>query len=70
MKVEKMSFLRGIVFVANVFVVMFFLSGLGFRPLPPEDNVESTLIWYKGSNFENYKYWTEALTEFLAGKFV
>lgn len=39
--------------------------GLGFRPLPPEDNVESTLIWYKGTNEENFKIWTESLTEFL-----
>lgn len=40
--------------------------GLGFRPLPPEDNVESTLIWYKGSNPENFRTWTDALDEFLA----
>ncbi|CAO1413172.1 unnamed protein product [Diamesa serratosioi] len=40
--------------------------GLGFRPLPPEDNVESTLIWYKGTNIENYKTWTDALDEFLS----
>lgn len=41
--------------------------GLGFRPLPPEDNVESTLIWYKGTDYENYSQWTDALTKFLAG---
>ncbi|XP_055685932.1 sodium/potassium-transporting ATPase subunit beta-2-like isoform X2 [Lutzomyia longipalpis] len=40
--------------------------GLGFRPLPPEENVESTLIWYKGTDYENYNVWTEALNEFLA----
>jgi len=39
--------------------------GLGFRPLPPEDNVESTLIWYRGTNKENYGVWTNALDEFL-----
>lgn len=39
--------------------------GLGFRPLPPEENVESTLIWYKGTQLENYKYWTDSLNEFL-----
>lgn len=48
-------------------VVEFPKKGLGFRPLPPEDNVESTLIWYKGTDYENYKIWTEALTSFLAG---
>lgn len=39
--------------------------GLGFRPLPPEDNVESTLIWYRGTNKENYEVWTNALDDFL-----
>ncbi|XP_017858910.1 PREDICTED: sodium/potassium-transporting ATPase subunit beta-2 isoform X2 [Drosophila arizonae] len=39
--------------------------GLGFRPLPPVDNVESTLIWYKGTQYENYKHWTDSLDEFL-----
>lgn len=40
--------------------------GLGFRPLPPEENVESTLIWYKGTDYANFKTWTESLNEFLA----
>ncbi|KAK0088506.1 hypothetical protein PV325_011807 [Microctonus aethiopoides] len=39
--------------------------GLGFRPMPSEDNVESTLIWFKGSDRENYKYWVDSLTTFL-----
>lgn len=39
--------------------------GLGFRPMPPESNVESTLIWFKGSNPDNYKYWTEEIDNFL-----
>jgi len=40
--------------------------GLGFRPLPPEENVESTLIWYRGTDHENYKKWTDALDKFLS----
>lgn len=44
-------------------------TGLGFRPLPPEDNVESTLIWYRGTNKENFEVWTNALDEFLSRKF-
>lgn len=44
------------------------ISGLGFRPMPPESNVESTLIWFKGSNPDNYKYWTEEIDRFLEGK--
>lgn len=39
--------------------------GLGFRPMPPEANVESTLVWYKASDETNYKYWTEELDSFL-----
>jgi sodium/potassium-transporting ATPase subunit beta len=46
----------------------FIFLGLGFRPLPPEDNVESTLIWYRGTNKENYEVWTNALDEFLHRK--
>lgn len=29
--------------------------------------MESTLIWYKGTDYENFKVWTESLTEFLNG---
>ncbi|KAK0160097.1 hypothetical protein PV328_007539 [Microctonus aethiopoides] len=39
--------------------------GLGFRPMPPDSNVESTLIWYKASNKGNYEHWTSAIDEFL-----
>lgn len=45
----------------------FLFPGLGFRPLPPKENVESTLIWYKGTDYENFKVWTESLNEFLNG---
>lgn len=38
--------------------------GLGFRPLPPD--VRSTLIWYKGTGPESYKYWEEQLHDFLS----
>ncbi|KAL7303879.1 hypothetical protein TKK_0004001 [Trichogramma kaykai] len=39
--------------------------GLGFRPLPPAENVESTLIWYKGTDRGNYKHWVDSLESFL-----
>ncbi|XP_034936763.1 sodium/potassium-transporting ATPase subunit beta-2 [Chelonus insularis] len=39
--------------------------GLGFRPMPPDSNVESTLIWYKASNKGNYEHWTKAIDKFL-----
>jgi hypothetical protein len=42
--------------------------GLGFRPMPPESNVESTLIWYKASDKDNIKYWTDEIDTFLKSK--
>lgn len=43
--------------------------GLGFRPMPPESNVESTLVWFEASNEKNTEYWIGALDEFLLSKF-
>lgn len=40
-------------------------SGLGFRPHPPADNVESTLIWYNGTKQEDFQHWQTALDDFL-----
>ncbi|XP_030376890.1 sodium/potassium-transporting ATPase subunit beta-2 isoform X1 [Scaptodrosophila lebanonensis] len=39
--------------------------GLGFRPMPPEANVESTLVWYQSSKEDNYKYWVDETARFL-----
>lgn len=39
--------------------------GLGFRPMPPESNVESTLVWFESANEKNIEYWITALDEFL-----
>ncbi|XP_022914207.1 sodium/potassium-transporting ATPase subunit beta-2 [Onthophagus taurus] len=39
--------------------------GLGFRPMPPDSNVESTLIWYKVSDNKSVSHWTNELEEFL-----
>ncbi|XP_044734640.1 sodium/potassium-transporting ATPase subunit beta-2-like isoform X1 [Chrysoperla carnea] len=39
--------------------------GLGFRPMPVEAAVGSTLIWYKGTKVENYQYWKDSLEKFL-----
>lgn len=43
--------------------------GLGFRPMPPESNVESTLVWFEAANEKNTDYWVGALDEFLECKF-
>jgi hypothetical protein len=45
-----------------------FFPGLGFRPSPPVDNVESTLIWYRGTDRKQYQHWTNSLEKFLEGK--
>ncbi|XP_043258252.1 sodium/potassium-transporting ATPase subunit beta-2-like [Colletes gigas] len=39
--------------------------GLGFRPMPPPSNVDSTLIWYKASDEGNFLHWTRELDKFL-----
>lgn len=44
--------------------------GLGFRPMPPESNVESTLIWYQKKNSKNSQYWIEEIERFLGGKYL
>jgi len=49
---------------------LFIQSGLGFRPRPRDENVESTLIWFKqGQNEQNWKHWTDNLVKFLERKF-
>lgn len=44
--------------------------GLGFRPMPPESNVESTLVWFEAANEKNTEYWIGALDEFLECKLI
>lgn len=39
--------------------------GLGFRPMPKDDTVESTLIWYKASDNGNIEAWTSEIDKFL-----
>ncbi|KAI1285956.1 Sodium/potassium-transporting ATPase subunit beta-2 [Halotydeus destructor] len=39
--------------------------GLGFRPRPPAEKVESTLIWFKTSDKKGYEHWSSNLEEFL-----
>lgn len=40
--------------------------GLGFRPLPPPENIDSTLIWFKHGSSQGWKYWTNSLDKYLA----
>jgi len=39
--------------------------GLGFRPMPPEAKLGSTLIWYKASDPINMDYWFKSVDTFL-----
>ncbi|RZC38210.1 sodium/potassium-transporting ATPase subunit beta-2 [Asbolus verrucosus] len=40
--------------------------GLGFRPMPPDSNVKSTLIWYNSSDKGYTQYWQNELDKFLS----
>lgn len=40
--------------------------GLGYRPMPPDDYIESTLIWFKlGGKASEWKSWSDRVTKFL-----
>lgn len=39
--------------------------GLGFRPMPDDKYVESTLIWFKHGNDGDWKDWVDRLNVFL-----
>lgn len=40
--------------------------GLGFRPRPRDENIDSTLIWFKnGPNEGSWKYWSDSLEKFV-----
>lgn len=39
--------------------------GLGFRPLPHPDNVDSTLIWFTHGSAREWDYWVDSLAKFL-----
>ncbi|KAL1458521.1 hypothetical protein WDU94_008663 [Cyamophila willieti] len=39
--------------------------GIGYRPIPIESDVGSSLIWYKASDRSNYQYWIDSLVKFL-----
>lgn len=44
-------------------------SGLGFRPLPPQDNIDSTLIWFTHGSGREWNHWVESLGHFLDGMY-
>lgn len=39
--------------------------GLGFRPSPPEANIDSTLIWFNATRSETTGHWIQNLKDFL-----
>lgn len=38
--------------------------------MPDSDNPLSSLIWYKGTSYDDFKYWTESIEAFLDGKLI
>lgn len=44
--------------------------GLGFRPMPPYEKVESTLVWYRqGDHAGNWDTWVKRLDDHLKRKY-
>lgn len=42
------------------------VPGLGFRPTPPDENIDSTLIWFKHGGHDTKKnHWIDSLEKFL-----
>lgn len=39
--------------------------GLGFRPSPPDDNIDSTLIWFNATRNETVDYWVQNINDYL-----
>lgn len=62
MKTKKILLFVGILAVLCVCVI----GGLELSPLPPPGHTDSKLIWYKGNNRHNIKYWTDEIDKFLA----
>lgn len=47
------------------------VPGLGFRPIPPEETIDSTLIWFKhAGNDKKKNHWIENINEFLERMFL
>ncbi|EEC04629.1 sodium/potassium-transporting ATPase subunit beta [Ixodes scapularis] len=41
------------------------VPGMGFRPNPPEQTVDSTLIYFKSGSQGTWKYWVDDINEYL-----
>ena len=42
---------------------------MGFRPSPPDDKVESTLVQFRHGNFNgNWHGWSQRLDDYLKGE--
>lgn len=46
---------------------MFFILGLGFRPMYPDPEVGS-LIWYKANDSNNTAVWLNQIDQYLEGE--
>ena len=48
------------------YIKLIVFSGVGFRPLPHNKDIESTLIWFRhGDDNGSWKTWVERLEKFL-----
>lgn len=47
------------------FIFGSFYTGLGFRPTPPPEKIDSTLIHFRPGNPDSYSHWKNDLESFL-----
>ena len=60
---------RGIIDDTSLLTLSILNLGMGFRPMPDMDDVESTLIYfYHGDHHTNWKPWVDRLDVYLEGK--
>ncbi|XP_066968395.1 sodium/potassium-transporting ATPase subunit beta-like [Macrobrachium rosenbergii] len=38
---------------------------MGYRPSPQEDNIESTLIWYRNGEADSISHWVKSLSDYI-----
>ena len=51
-----------------MFYFLISFSGVGYRPKPSMDSVESTLVQFRHGELGNWKPWVERLDDFLKGR--
>ena len=65
----KLPFLTILTLLATSLLISYiYFSGVGYRPKPSMDSVESTLVQFRHGELGNWKPWVERLDDFLKGR--